>query len=512
MAELAQGDRREAGLARRFLTFRVDQRLYALAADEIVEVIRVPPVARVPQSPKGLLGMGNLRGSVLPVASLRALLGREEARTWQSARAIVLDGAAPVALTVDAVEALVSLDAEMIEARQAELSAQPGELLRGAFRVSKQQDVTKILDIKGLLAAAFVQRARAKRATILAEGRGPVQRPVEDGAVRQMLVTFEVAGQEYALDLESVQEIVPVPDTIALVPRAEALVSGVTAFRDALLPLLSLRGLLGFPPAEGTGGREKVIVTAIAGVLVGLIADRMRALVRADPERIDPTPMVLAARTGGETQIKAIYRGEGGRRLIAILAPNQLFRGDVMQRLGDQRSAQRPQHSAMEEGTGDEAQYLVFRLGDEEFGLPIAAVDEVARVPEQITHVPKTPKFLEGVINLRGDVLPVIDQRRRFDLARFEGERHRQRLIVVRTERHRAGLIVDGVSEVLRVPGEAVEPAPDLTGETTRLIHGIINLDKASRMVLLLDPAELLSRTERRLLDAFDAATAQASS
>ena len=59
-------------------------------------------------------------------------------------------------------------------------------------------------------------------------------------------------------------------------------------------------------------------------------------------------------------------------------------------------------------------QFLVFRLGAEEFGLPIAAVDEVAAAPEKITRLPKTPKFLEGVVNLRGDVLPVIDQRRRF--------------------------------------------------------------------------------------------------
>ena len=63
-----------------------------------------------------------------------------------------------------------------------------------------------------------------------------------------------------------------------------------------------------------------------------------------------------------------------------------------------------------------ERNFLVFRLGDDEFGLPIEAVEEVAQVPEQITRVPKTPKFLEGVVNLRGDVLPVIDQRRRFDM------------------------------------------------------------------------------------------------
>jgi purine-binding chemotaxis protein CheW len=152
---------------------------------------------------------------------------------------------------------------------------------------------------------------------------------------------------------------------------------------------------------------------------------------------------------------------------------------------------------------GAERQFLVFRLGDDEFGLPVESVDEVARVPEQITRLPKAPKFLEGVVNLRGEVLPVVDQRRRFDMPKLERTEGR-RLIVVHTERHRAGLIVDSVSEVLRSSADAIEAAPDLTGDITRLVHGVINLEGQRRIVLLLDPAELLTRAERGLLDAFE--------
>ncbi len=146
--------------------------------------------------------------------------------------------------------------------------------------------------------------------------------------------------------------------------------------------------------------------------------------------------------------------------------------------------------------------FLVFRLGDDEFALPIDAVDEVARVPDQITRLPKTPKFLEGVVNLRGDVLPVVDQRRRFDMPAREANEDR-RLVVVRTERHRAGLIVDSVSEVLRCGSDTLRPAPDLTGDALALVHCVINLEAEGRMLLLLDPSELLSRAERGLLDNF---------
>jgi len=198
-----------------------------------------------------------------------------------------------------------------------------------------------------------------------------------------------------------------------------------------------------------------------------------------------------------------MYRGEEGQRLVAILAPDQLFREDVMQRLSAGISTATAQPGAAD-AAGEERQFVVFRLGDDDFGLPIEAVEEVALVPQQISRLPKTPKFLEGVVNLRGDVLPVVDQRRRFDMPP-PSDRATQRLMVVRSERHRAGLIVDSVSDVLRCPANAIAPAPNLTNEKTRLVHGVINLEKSGRIILLLDPAELLTRAERGLLDAFQA-------
>ena len=153
--------------------------------------------------------------------------------------------------------------------------------------------------------------------------------------------------------------------------------------------------------------------------------------------------------------------------------------------------------------------FLVFRLAEDEFALPIETVVEVAQMPEQITRVPRTPKFLEGVMNLRGEVLPILDQRRRFDMPPLPDSALR-RLVVVKTERHRAGLIVDSVSEVLRVDAAQIEPPPQLTEANSRLVHGVINLPQAQRLVLLLDPAELLTRAEQGLLDTFQAARKKA--
>lgn len=483
------------------MTFRHDGVLYALAAEHVLEVIHVPAIARVPHSPAALLGVANLRGAVLPIVGVGALLGAQANGVASDAtKAIVLDAGTRLALAVESVDALVAVAAAGIEVRESELGARSGELLSGAFRSARHDEVAKILDIRALLAAAFPQQSKSQRRV---HGGGLVADKAAEPAAAPstMLVTFEVAGQEFALELPAVQEILPAPAIVAVVPRAESLVLGVTTLRERLLPLLSLRGLLGFPPAQASDGREKVVVANVGGAQVGLVADRARSILAADASAVDALPSVLAARTGGESRLKAVYRGDEGRRLVSILSPEQLFREDVMRRLGERTSNQNAQASTVAPREAERT-FLVFRLGEDEFGLPIGAVDEVGEVPAKITRLPKTPKFLEGVVNLRGEVLPVVDQRRRFDMP-SGAELERRRLVVVRTERHRAALIVDGVSDVLRVPENSIEAAPELTEQIARLVRGVINLDRSQRIVLVLDPSELLTPAERGRLDAF---------
>jgi purine-binding chemotaxis protein CheW len=481
----------------RFLTFKSEGRFYALPAASVSEVARMPPLARVPQAPRSLLGLANLRGSVLPVASVRALLGREDVAGTHASRLIVLEGTSPVALAVDEVASLVSIALAKVRTAEADIASETGEHLRGVF--DSGVHVTKILDIPELLRRGFAQSApkRQSRAALSGVTTG---RHTAVEIIRQRLVTFEVAGQEYALPLEMVREIVIAPESLTFVPGSDEAVRGVMPYRDGLLPLLSLRRLLGLPSAVLS--REKVLIVTIGDVVIGLVADRTRAVLLVDPSHVEPAPPVLAARAGGETQIKEIYRAGHGR-LVSILAPERLFREDVMQKLmqGDATMKAKAQES-LGKSDANELRFLVFRLDDNEFALPIEAVEEVARVPDQITRLPKTPKFLEGVVNLRGEVLPVVDQRRRFELPAISASANR-RLVVVRSERHRAGLIVDSVSEVLRCSPDRIKPSPDLTGDALGIVHSVINLEESERIVLLLDPSELLTRTERGLLDSF---------
>ena len=142
------------------------------------------------------------------------------------------------------------------------------------------------------------------------------------------------------------------------------------------------------------------------------------------------------------------------------------------------------------EHEGDLLQLVTFRIGDEEFGVDILSVQEIIRLM-QITMVPHAAAFIEGVINLRGKVIPVINMRTRFSLPAVEHDAN-TRIVVMEFNQKIVGFLVDGVSEVLRIPASTVEPAPPVVcGIGSEYIRGVGKLE--DRLLILLDLDTLLS-------------------
>ncbi len=146
---------------------------------------------------------------------------------------------------------------------------------------------------------------------------------------------------------------------------------------------------------------------------------------------------------------------------------------------------------------GAEMQLVVFELGDESYGVDISRVQDINRMQE-ITEIPHAPESVVGVINLRGRVIPVIDLRKRFGLPDAVHTKD-TRIVVVHLEGNLIGVIVDAVSQVLRIPADIVEqPSPILAGVDSRYLRGIAKL--ADKLVILLDLDFVLSRREQEAI------------
>jgi purine-binding chemotaxis protein CheW len=144
-----------------------------------------------------------------------------------------------------------------------------------------------------------------------------------------------------------------------------------------------------------------------------------------------------------------------------------------------------------------ENQLVIFKLGQEEYGVDIFQVREI-RAVEAITRVPRSPEFIEGITNLRGKVIPIMDLGKRFELETKQRDKN-TRIMVTELEGNTIGMLVDSVSEVLRLSPEDIEPPPTIaTTVASEYIKGIGK--KENRLIILLDLAKVLTEEEKSLV------------
>src|SRR6201981_1354550 len=145
-----------------------------------------------------------------------------------------------------------------------------------------------------------------------------------------------------------------------------------------------------------------------------------------------------------------------------------------------------------------ELQVVGFRIGDETFGVRMASVREIVRVPE-ITSVPNAQETIEGVINLRGKIIPVIDLRKRFGQTQIQSDK-KNRILVVELGTKLVGLIVNSASEVLKIPPSEIEsPGSVFADGESSYVTGVGKLK--GRLIILLDITKLLHRSDFKKLE-----------
>jgi purine-binding chemotaxis protein CheW len=494
---------------RQFVTFIAGGEVFAVDMAPVQEIIRLPDVVRVPLAPPTLNGLSNLRGKILPIISLRRMFGFAEVEHDDATRAVVIDVGQPLGFVVDRVASVVGVEPHQIEDVDSIRSTVDTDLLSGLIKGVGGHAMIMVLDFEKLIQREFSQIAAiTKRANLSSAAVASHDDEAQDAKVSDelQLVSFNVADQEYAIAIDDVQEIVQIPETIIHVPHAEAHVIGVMTLRSRLLPLVSLRRMFSLPDKE-LDEKSRIVVLSLFGTSVGVAVDGVSEVLRVAKTFVDPMPSLLA-KGGDMADISQICRLDDGKRLVSIIEVRNLFNHsaikEALDTVTDMDEKTTQDNADIEDALDDDEQVVVFRLDKEEFGVPINSVQEIVRVPDELIHVPRAPAFVEGVINLRGSVLPVIDLRMRLGLPRVERS-DGQRIMVFLIANVRTGFIVDQVAEVLKIPKSVIEPSPQLSGEQGKLLARMANMEKQKRMVQLLDPSHLIEGDELKNLAAVSA-------
>jgi len=438
------------GHTAQIVTFRLAREEFAFPIDKVREILRVEKPSEVPDTPPHVLGVLTVRGRILPIIDLRRLLHQPALAEEMRQR------------TRDALEGFGRW-AQGLEAHgepHAGLDASGPEALRAwiAGVSSSNQSLTEKL-----------ARLRA----------------LNDRILRLLAAGTENRTAEGSSNLASL--------------RSE----GLAAARSITSLLSDLEG----DWVRGVRDDQRIIVIEVAGMLLGLVVDHVNEVLNVPRTCIDPPPPVTGA---DGLQLSGIAKLQKGERLIMLLDASHLLDSQALP--ANLQSAQgeagdTPRSGETRQAADHEEQQLVtFLLGEEEYGIPISRIQEIDRC-SKITKVPRAASFVEGVTNLRGEIIPVIDTRKRFELPARPAD-DSTRVIIVDLAGVKTGLLVDSVREVLSLSSRDISPPPAAveSGVDTQFIAGIGKVDEGRRMVVLLDIERILSRSERRALDEFAAA------
>jgi chemotaxis signal transduction protein len=414
------------------VTFRLAKEEFAFRIDRVREILRVESPKEVPDTPDYVLGILTVRGKILPIIDLRRLLSQCPLAEEMSARCQGISDRL-IAWTDQARRQITS------GAKLTDLSGP--ESLRtwlGEFNPAS-----------GVLMAQAA-KLRAANDQIIKSAK-------EMDASIDRIKAFDV-------------EIAP-------------------SMTEIKATLDNLGGLF----VEHICEDQRVIVVESRGVLLGLVVDHVNEVLNIPKGLIDPAPKLTSA---GGMQMAGIAKLQDGKRLIMALDTDHLLKDENLQevqKLDTSAAAVNISEASQKGQEMAEEQLVTFVLDKEEFGIPISQIQEIDRV-SQITRVPKSPSFVEGVTNLRGEVIPVINTRKRFGME-VKAVDDRTRVIIVDLNGAKTGLLVDSVRENLNLPKKDIAPPPHAiqSGVDSRFISGIGKVDNGKRMIVLLNVEQILS-------------------
>jgi purine-binding chemotaxis protein CheW len=430
----------------KLVTFRIAKEEFAFHMEHVREILRVQTPNQVPDVPDYVLGVLTVRGQILPVIDLRRLLQQ------RSLADEFADSCRPLREEyerwIDQTEKLFA------SGSQSKVEGSVTEHLRKWLAETNSSS-------QALMEA-------------LAKARGLNEKVIKQLQVR---TKHDVRGERDAARACGEEVLSGGRETVAALRRFEEQI------------------------AQNIQEDQRIIVVDAEGFVLGLVVDHVHEVLNVPKSLMEPPPRITSS---GGMELSGVAKLDDGARLIMLLDVANLMKDQKIRNVqisSDNTVEQKKTGEVHKTGAGQqelsEVQLVTFMLGEEEFGVPISQIQEIDRLGK-ITKVPKAAEFIEGITNLRGEVIPVLDTRKRFQLETKPSD-DRTRIIIVDLGGVKTGLVVDSVREVLNLAKKDIAPPPEAIGSGVdqQFISGIGKVDQGKRMIVLLDMERILSRQEQ---------------
>jgi purine-binding chemotaxis protein CheW len=430
----------------KMVTFRIAKEEFAFHMEHVREILRVQTPNQVPDVPEYVLGVLTVRGQILPVIDLRRLLHQRS---------------------------LADEFADSCRPLREEYEGRIDQVAK-SFADNSLQKIERSVTERIRMWLIETNSSSQVLMETLAKARG-----LNEMVIKQLQLQ---AKHQEGGDLEAARVC------------GEEVVSGA---RGTIAALRLFEGQI----AQNIQEDQRIIVVDADGFVLGLVVDHVHEVLNVPKNLIEPPPCITS---NGGMELSGVAKLEEGARLIMVLDVASLMKDQKLRNVQDFSSGHVAERKTGETHKTDadsqelsEVQLVTFMLGAEEYGVPISQIQEIDRLGK-ITKVPRAAEFIEGITNLRGEVIPVLDSRKRFDLEVKQPD-DRTRIIIVDLGGVKTGLVVDSVREVLNLAKKDIAPPPEAIGAgiDQQFISGIGKVDAGKRMIVLLDVERILSRQEQ---------------
>ncbi|NCC96470.1 MAG: hypothetical protein EOM02_06470 [Synergistales bacterium] len=461
--------------------FVLDGRHFALPLENVKEIISRPEITPLPMASKHVRGIINLRGDVIPVVDLSVRLGGVDVNMDRSEILVLVIDGLIAGVMVDSASQVSELDTGNMKDLDSSANLDRS-VVQGVLRHGDQLVI--FLDAASILS---VDREVINR---ISKGRAD-ETGTAASEETMRIVTFELGGDVYGFPLEEVREILRYQEPVS-VPDSPPFVEGVLQVRGAILPIVNLRQRL-CRSGDIDPERAKILVADYDDFKIGFVADAIKEVLQVPLSEVSDPPAVVRGESGRQS-VSAIvnHRDE----IVTLLDKDGLIDRERLRSIASEDDGVRGRNGELSEVYET---FVVFRVSGQPFGLPIKTIREINRVGN-MSEVPGMPDFVEGVLDLRGDVIPAVSLRKRLNMGADGSISEDGRILVVEMAQGLLGLMVDDVTGVEEIPLSRISEPPLSMKEMGRardFVSKVARVEgEGERMILILSPESILSAEE----------------
>jgi len=453
------------------LKIRIGESIFGFNADKIEQILRVLPITSVPLSSEAIPGVCVILGKIFSIIDLGIVLGISSVnKDQESAR--ILSISDDSALIVDEVLDIVKVEQENYE------EVNDDELIVGFYKDKDQ--VVQILDEKKILQNIELIKYLPKEIDAINTNDTSSKQNNKNSSTTNRYLFFSANNEEFAIDIELLKEIIFVPE---ITPITSNKAMGMITLRDDLIVALDLKKVISIPEKENLTKEEqkenRLLILNYEGKSIALLVDsisEVKDIPLCDTEKL---PERFA-----DSKVESVYKTK--EEIISIVSTQYLIDVTNEYKIQDEHETLKAEDKDNKEEENKEMNEIAaFQINNEEFALDIQNVQEIIKYTA-ITIIPEAPQYIDGVINLRGVVIPIVSLPER--LGFVKEIKPKSKILICDIKGEKIGLFVDDVNEIMFIENKNVSKS----NSEDSLFSEVITLDDGKRTILKLRITEVL--------------------